>query len=105
ALSLTIRQVFWIAVIPGAIATLLVAAVKEPPRATASATAPGAAAATATPKKLLTPTLVSYLAILGVFSLGNSSDAFLLLRARSLGLTTAQIPVLWAVLNLSKVVW
>jgi MFS family permease len=40
-----------------------------------------------------------------LFSLGNSSDAFLLLRARSIGLTTAEIPVLWSVLNLSKVVW
>ena len=55
--------------------------------------------------ELLTRTLVSYLGILAVFSLGNSSDAFLLLRARNLGLTTAQIPVLWSVLNLSKVVW
>jgi MFS family permease len=104
ALSLTVRQVFWVAVIPGAIATLLVAFVKEPARPSATATASG----TATPApraKLLTPTLVSYLVILGVFSLGNSSDAFLLLRARALGLTTAEIPVLWSVLNLSKVVW
>jgi MFS family permease len=48
---------------------------------------------------------VVYLAIVGVFSLGNSSDAFLLLRARSIGLSTAQIPILWSVLNLSKVLW
>jgi MFS family permease len=107
ALSLSMRQVFWIAVIPGAIATLLVAIVKEPPRPTAAAaTATSTGAATAGPKaKLLTRTLVSYLGILAVFSLGNSSDAFLLLRARNLGLTTAEIPVLWSVLNLSKVVW
>lgn len=100
AMSLTIRQVFWIAVIPGAIATLLVALVREPKRPT-----PTADPTATTKSKLLTPTLVSYLAILAVFSLGNSSDAFLLLRARSLGLTTAEIPVLWSVLNLSKVVW
>jgi MFS family permease len=107
AMSLSMRHVFWIAVIPGAIATLLVAIVKEPPRPSAP-TSTAASPGTGTPAakaKVLTPTLVSYLAILAVFSLGNSSDAFLLLRARNLGLTTAQIPVLWSVLNLSKVVW
>ena len=99
ALSLSIRSVFWIAVIPGAIATLLVVVVREPKHETP------AASAAKTPGRVLTPTLTSYLVILAVFSLGNSSDAFLLLRARSLGLTTTQIPVLWAVFNLSKVVW
>jgi MFS family permease len=37
--------------------------------------------------------------------IAHSSDAFLLLRARSLGLSTAAIPILWSALNLSKVVW
>jgi MFS family permease len=53
----------------------------------------------------LTLDLRIYVAIVGVFSLGNSSDAFLLLRARSLGLSTPLIPILWASLNLSKVLW
>ncbi|HTQ47285.1 MAG TPA: MFS transporter [Polyangiaceae bacterium] len=107
AMSLSLRQVFWIAVIPGAIATLLVALVKEPPHPTSTSTSTSTSTPTSTPTptRLFTRTLVSYLVILGVFSLGNSSDAFLLLRARNLGLTTAQIPVLWSVLNLSKVVW
>lgn len=114
ALSLSVRHVFWVAVIPGAIATLLVAAVREPRHrrapspasASASASAPAPASATApTPAPGLPRTLLSYLLILGVFSLGNSSDAFLLLRARTLGLTTAAIPILWSVFNLSKLVW
>jgi len=102
AAGLSLRGVFWVAVIPGAVATALVAAVREPPRS-----APGAArpAATANREPVLTRTLTTYLFVLGLFSLGNSSDAFLLLRARSLGVATAQVPVLWAVLNLSKVVW
>jgi MFS family permease len=104
ALGLSIRGVFWIAVIPGLVATSLVALVREPPRAQ-QPDAASAAADAGKPDKVLTPTLVSYLAILGLFSLGNSSDVFLLLRARSVGLTTAEIPVLWAVLNASKVVW
>ena len=102
ALHMSLRGVFWIAVIPGAIATALVVAVREPPRAAAVAPPTGQ---DARPAGVLTPTLTSYLLILALFSLGNSSDGFLLLRARSLGLSTAEIPILWAVLNASKVGW
>jgi MFS family permease len=94
-----IRHIFWIAVVPGAVATALVALVREPAR-----TALPPATSPAVDGRLERP-LVVYLVILAVFSLGNSSDAFLLLRARSVGLSTAAIPVLWAVLNLSKVAW
>jgi MFS family permease len=100
AWHLPLREVFAIAVIPGVIATALVVAVREPARVSAPAQ-PGAPPAAG----VLTPTLVSYLVVLALFSLGNSSDGFLLLRARSVGLSTAEIPVLWAVLNASKVVW
>lgn len=34
-----------------------------------------------------------------VFTLGNSSDAFLLLRADAMGISSAQIPLLWLVFN------
>jgi MFS family permease len=40
--------------------------------------------------------------ILTVFTLGNSSDAFLLLRATQLGIAPVLVPVLWALLNLVK---
>jgi MFS family permease len=46
-----------------------------------------------------------YLGVLVLFALGNSSDAFLLLRARDLGVAVALIPLLWAALHVSKVVW
>jgi MFS family permease len=105
ALHQSIRNVFWIAVIPGAIATILVALVREPPRARPPSRPSSPTPPTATAPSVLTPTLTRYLAILALFSLGNSSDAFLLLRARSLGLSTVEIPVLWSVFNLSKVVW
>ncbi len=104
ALGLSIRGVFWIAVIPGLLATALVALVREPPR-TKVADPAVAAADAGKSTRVLTPTLVTYLGILALFSLGNSSDVFLLLRAHALGLSTAEIPVLWAVLNASKVVW
>ncbi len=111
AMAVPIRHIFWIAVVPGAIATALVAAIREPrpthvePNANASANAvpPTMVAPPAT--AIFDRPLVLYLGILTLFSLGNSSDAFLLLRARSVGLSTAAIPILWSVLNLSKVVW
>lgn len=37
-----------------------------------------------------------------IFTLGNSSDAFLLWRARELGIAVAFAPILWALLQLAK---
>jgi MFS family permease len=101
AAHMSVRHVFWVAVIPGAIATTCVAFIREPPRIMRSAESTGSNAAPSS----LAPSLISYLAIVAIFSLGNSSDAFLLLRARSLGLSAAALPILWATLNLSKVVF
>jgi len=44
-----------------------------------------------------------FLALVALFTLSNSSDAFLLLRARTSGISTAMIPLLWAALHVSKV--
>lgn len=43
-----------------------------------------------------------YLLSLVVFTLGNSSDAFLLLRAGELGVPTWQLPLLWCVFHIAK---
>jgi MFS family permease len=43
-----------------------------------------------------------YLLALLVFTLGNSSDAFLLVRASELGLPTLLLPLLWSVFHLLK---
>ncbi|MBN1694235.1 MFS transporter [candidate division WOR-3 bacterium] len=44
----------------------------------------------------------AYLIILIVFALGNSSDAFLILKAKDIGITTSLIPLLWIVLHFVK---
>ena len=44
-----------------------------------------------------------FLAIIALFTLSNSSDAFLLLRAQSAGISAETIPILWAMLHVSKV--
>ena len=43
-----------------------------------------------------------FLFIITLFTLGNSSDAFLLLRAKDLGIDIVSIPILWFVHHLSK---
>jgi len=45
-----------------------------------------------------------YLVVVLLFTLGNSSDAFLLLRASSAGIPEALIPILWMVLHIVKTV-
>jgi MFS family permease len=47
-------------------------------------------------------TLRRFVLILFLFTLGNSTDAFLLLKAQQLGVSIALIPILWTVLHLVK---
>jgi MFS family permease len=44
-----------------------------------------------------------FLCIVALFTLSNSSDAFLLLRAQEAGVSTVTIPLLWAALHIFKV--
>lgn len=46
-----------------------------------------------------------FLIIITLFTLGNSSDAFLLLRAQGIGLTLGTIPLLWFIFHLSKTIF
>ena len=99
--DLSLRNVFWLAAIPGALAFIvLVVAVKE-----IKAAAPNEAGGTKTdlssPDKL-GRRFWAYLLVVLLFTLGNSTDAFLLLRANELGVAIALTPILWVVLNLVK---
>ncbi len=44
----------------------------------------------------------AYLAVCGIFALGNSSDAFILLRATELGFAPAMLPLLWLLHHVVK---
>jgi MFS family permease len=101
------RLVFALTAIPGAIAVALLFLVPEP-EATVAPSHPGTVApAPLAPShpRTLAPTsrpLIAFLAVLFVFSLGNSADAFLLLRlSDALGGAT-YIPLLWAGLHVVK---
>jgi len=79
--------------------------IAAPSPATSAAHSPPAALATGSPQTATEPlgaTFWRYLAVVGVFTLGCSTDAFLLLRASQIGVAAGWIPVLWAVHNLVR---
>jgi MFS family permease len=92
AAGLSFRSVLWFAVAPGFLALLLLRAVREAPR-------PSAEPAVATDGAPLPRGFWIVLAIWVVFSLGNSSDVFLLLRAKELGLGTTMVVLAYAAYN------
>ena len=90
--GMPMRTVFWWAAVPGALAMLVLwRGVREAPTAPPSDEPPAAQATGPLPRVFW-----RYLAVLFVFTLGNSSDAFLLLRAAELGVSAAHVPLLWA---------
>ncbi len=101
ALGLPLRHVFAAAVVPGILSVIVVATVRAPATKKKEWVAPKESNA---PGKLHdTRFFPSYLAILLFFSLGGSSDAFLLLRSKELGVPVHAIPMLWAAFHVSKV--
>jgi MFS family permease len=53
---------------------------------------------------ILSKNFKAYLIILIIFALGNSSDAFLILKAKDAGIAISLIPLLWIVLHFVKMV-
>ena len=81
ALNLGIRSVFYLAVIPGLLAFALVVLVREPRAAVAAE-----AKIDVSPRQF-PPTYWKYLLVTALFGLGNSSNAFLILRTQDIGAT------------------
>ena len=93
-----LRTLFLLTVIPGlAVVALLVFGLREPPRSEPVRREP--LRLTLAP---LGRDFRVFLAALVLFTLGNSSDLFLLVRARELGVPQFLIPMLWLVFHLVK---
>jgi MFS family permease len=94
AVQVPLRGVFLWSALPAALCLALALAIREP-----RATEPTA------PKPFdwrlgnLPLPFRRYLLVVALFTLGNSSNMFLLLRARELGVAEAQIPLLWAAVS------
>jgi MFS family permease len=94
ALGLPLKTIFLLAIVPAALAmSALLFGVQEPAQRAPIAAKPIA------PSAGDETSLVRYLCALALFTLGNASDAFLLLRAADLGVPRAWIPALWLAHN------
>ncbi len=93
------RTVFALTLLPGAIAVLMLFGVREtePARVTQADSGGELGGWRRLPRRFYL-----YLAILLVFTLGNSADAFLLLRLGDAGVSDAWIPLLWAAIHVVK---
>ena len=94
SIHIPLRDIFLWAIIPGVIAVSLALCLREPPRQQAEVK-PFSWSLDGLPSRFK-----RYILVAGVFALANSSDMFLLLRARELGVPQEQIPLLWAAISL-----
>ena len=95
--GVSLRTVFLLAAIPAAGAMIaLIFGVREKKREIARASGPNL------DRTGLDRRFWAYLGVLMLFTLGNSTDALLILRANDLGVSAAVVPILWAVLHVVK---
>ena len=99
--SLELKTVFLIAALPAALSVVVAAVAVRDIRAGAGS------GIQSLPRLSLTGfdrNFTWFLATLALFTLSNSTDAFLLLRATSAGVSASHLPLLWAALHVAKVV-
>lgn len=89
-----LRLVLWLAVIPGLIGAALVLFVREQRRVRPAVSTPRS-------RLLLPGRFRVFLAIWGLFAFTNSSDVFILLRAREMGLAAVGVVLLYCLYNLT----
>jgi len=89
----SLRMVFLLSVIPAAIAVMLIGKVRE------IAPVSQLVERTRSAQKTLGRSFTLFVISVVVFTLGNSSNAFLILKAREAGLSAAGIPLIWFTYN------
>ena len=108
------RTLFALAIVPGAVAVALILLVPEEPAAApatleqseappaSSVALSGDARLSTSADERLPPRFRSYILVLSLFTLGNSTDAFLLLKLTEAAGSAAFIPLMWAALHVVK---
>jgi MFS family permease len=96
------RTLFTLSILPGIIVILVLLQVPSGWRSDADRAAP-AAGTTVRAAQPLPSSFYRAMIVIALFSLGNASDAFLLLRLSDVGFSEAWIPFLWAMLHVVKV--
>lgn len=98
----SIRTILFIAVIPSIAGVLLAGFIREPAPKVATASAAKADARAAIARldvQSLPRELKVFLVVSGLFALGNSSDSFLILRSRSIGLSLSLVVLAYVCYN------
>jgi MFS family permease len=99
------RTLFALTLVPGVIAVLMLLPVPETADRPSS-TSPGGSVGHSRVAQDSSPAIdrqfSHYLGVVFLFSLGNSTDAFLLLRLGDIGVGAAWIPIAWAALHVVK---
>jgi MFS family permease len=103
------RALFALTIVPGIIVIFLLlwlpkdeASSPEPPAARGRDDAPARSAGVLAEWRQLPRRFYGVLGVLLLFTLGNSADAFLLLRLGDIGVAPALIPLLWSALHIVK---
>jgi len=92
-----LRSLFLLTAIPGAIVVIVLwCGLREPERHGSESVS-----GSSTPKPF-DKNFIRFLVAMLLFTLGNSSDAFLLVRAEEVGVPVVYLPLLWAVFHVAK---
>jgi MFS family permease len=102
--GLAVRQVFWVAAVPGALAVLLAwlavrSAARDRARADAGASS---SAAPDAPVERPAPGFRPLVIVLAVAALLRAPETLLILRAQDLGVAVSAVPLLWASLHVVR---
>jgi MFS family permease len=95
AAGASLRATFAVAAAVGVAAPLVLALRLRDPRTEPTAVTAPTSIPTSTSSTRLPPALRGYVALAALFALANSTDAFLLVRAREVGVSAPAVPLLW----------
>ncbi len=95
-----IRDILLWTLVPGVLTVVLALFIREPERGQQTPRPPFSWKLEGFP-----PVYKRYLLVLALFTLGNSSNMFLLLRAREMGVPEYQVPLLWALVSLVAMIF
>jgi MFS family permease len=102
------RRVFWLSMIPGVIAVLLIIFFITEKKKVGTNTSPSPSSPPLKGGEILPKLTLKhfnwrfkfFVIIASLFALGNSSDVFLILRAQQMGVSTLMIPIVYLLFNL-----
>jgi MFS family permease len=98
-----LKTIFLLSIIPGVVAVcMLLFGLKEKPAAGPASATPSTVFNFRSSLREMPAGYQKFLFIILIFTLGNSTDAFLLLRAQQLGVAVTLLPMIWVVLHIVK---